>query len=309
MVAIAWDRKDLLGIETLSAGEIETILDAAAPFADDPRSRADVLAGRMVAFVFSEPSTRTRTSFEAAALRLGAQVLGFSAIGSSAAKGETLLDTMRNLEAIGAEYFVVRHELSGVLEPLAPRVRASILNAGDGFHEHPTQALLDVFTLRRKKGKIAGLRVVILGDILHSRVARSNIHALKKLGARVTVCGPSSLIPKGIERLGARVSHDLDAALAQADAVNVLRLQLERQSQNLIASAPDYASRYCLSAERLERHPDLLALHPGPMNRGVAIASAAADGPSTAILEQVANGVAVRMAVLSLLSSWRSRHG
>ena len=308
VVANDWDRKDLLGLETLSAKELELILDAAEPFAADPRSRAETLSGRSVAFVFSEPSTRTRSSFEAAARRLGADILGFSAVSSSAAKGESLLDTIRNLEAVGAEYFVVRHEVSGVLEPLAARVGSSLLNAGDGFHEHPTQALLDAFTLRRKKGGVKGLKVVILGDILHSRVARSNIHALKALGARVTVCGPASLIPKGIEKMGARVSHDLDAALADADAVNVLRLQLERQSQNLIASLPDYTRRYGLTEARLASRPELLVMHPGPINRGVELASAVADGPQSAILEQVANGVAVRMAVLQLLASWRERN-
>jgi aspartate carbamoyltransferase catalytic subunit len=308
LVANDWNRKDLLGLETLSASELELILDTAEPFAADPRSRADSLAGRSVAFVFSEPSTRTRSSFEAAARRLGADILGFSAVSSSASKGETLLDTVRNLEAVGAEYFVVRHEVSGALEPLAPMVGASLLNAGDGFHEHPTQALLDVFTLRRKKGGLKGLKVVILGDILHSRVARSNIHALRALGARVTVCGPASLIPKGIEKMGARVSHDLDAALEGADAVNVLRLQLERQKQNLIASLPDYTRRYGLTEERLAPHANLLVLHPGPINRGVELASAVADGPQSAILEQVANGVAIRMAVLTLLASWRERN-
>jgi aspartate carbamoyltransferase catalytic subunit len=308
-VAKDWDRKDLLGLETLSAQELELILDTAEPFAKDARSRHDALAGRSVAFVFSEPSTRTRSSFEMAAVRLGADVLGFSAFGSSASKGESMLDTMRNLEAIGAEFFVVRHEHSGVLEPLAPVVKASLLNAGDGFHEHPTQALLDVFTLRKRFGRISGLRVVILGDILHSRVARSNIHALKTLGARVTVCGPSSLIPRGIEKLGARVTHDLDAALAQADAVNVLRLQLERMKTNLVASMPDYARRYGLTTERLAPHKDLLVMHPGPINRGVELSSEAADGPGSVILEQVSNGVAVRMAVLSLLAEWRNKNG
>lgn len=303
-----WDRKDLLGLEGLSAEELELILDTAEPFAADPRSRDDALAGRSVAFVFSEPSTRTRSSFEMAALRLGADVLGFSAVSSSAAKGETMLDTMRNLEAVGAEYFVVRHEHSGVLAPLAPLVRASLLNAGDGFHEHPTQALLDVFTLRKRLGRLKGLNVVIVGDILHSRVARSNIHALRALGARVTVCGPQSLIPAGIEKMGAKVSYDLDAALAQADAVNVLRLQLERMKQNLIASMPDYTRRYGLTTERLAPHKDLLVLHPGPINRGVELSSEAADGPTSVILEQVTNGVAVRMAVLSLLARWREKN-
>jgi aspartate carbamoyltransferase catalytic subunit len=306
-VAKDWDRKDLLGLEALSASEIEAILDTATPFAEDPRSRTDTLAGRSVAFMFSEPSTRTRSSFEAAARRLGAEVLGFSAATSSAAKGESLLDTVRNLEAVGAEYFVARHDTSGILEPLAAAVGSSLLNAGDGFHEHPTQALLDIFTLRKRRGSLKGLKVVILGDILHSRVARSNIHGLRKLGARVTVCGPSALIPKGIERLGARVSHDLDEALEGADAVNVLRLQLERQKQNLIASLADYSRAFGLTADRLAAHKDLLVMHPGPINRGVELSSEAADGPQSVILEQVANGVAVRMAALTLLAQWRAK--
>jgi aspartate carbamoyltransferase catalytic subunit len=308
LVATDWDRKDLLGLEPLDSSEIEAILDAAVPFAEDPRSRSKALDGRTVAFLFSEPSTRTRSSFEVAARRLGAEVLGFSVSSSSLLKGETMLDTVRNLEAMGVEYFIVRHEVSGVLEPLAPVVSSSLLNAGDGAHEHPTQALLDLFTLRRRLGKIKGLRVVILGDILHSRVARSNIHGLRKLGARVTVCGPAALIPAGIEKLGARVSCDLDEALKDADVVNVLRLQLERQKQNLIASVADYSRRYGLTAARLERYKDLLVLHPGPINRGVELDNTAADGPQSAILEQVSNGVAVRMAALSLLESWRARN-
>ncbi len=300
-----WARKDLLGLEGLSAQEIETILDAAASFKGAPVS--DALASRTVAFLFSEPSTRTRSSFEMAAHRLGAHVLGFSAASSSLLKGESLLDTMKNLEAMGVDYFVVRHETSGVLEPIAGLVRASIVNAGDGAHEHPTQALLDLFTLRERKGRIKGLRVVIVGDILHSRVARSNIHGLRALGARVTVCGPATLIPRQIERMGVRVSHDLSAALEDADAVNVLRLQLERQKQNLVTSVSDYFQSFGLTAERLKPFPDCLVLHPGPINRGVEIASDVADGPQSVILDQVANGVAVRMAVLSLLDQARGR--
>lgn len=311
MAAKGWDRKDLLGLQDLSASEIEAILDAAVPFKASLAgpSKERPLSGRTVAFLFSEPSTRTRSSFEVAARRLGADVLGFSAASSSLHKGESLLDTLLNLEAMGIDYFVVRHEESGVLENIASRTRASLMNAGDGAHEHPTQALLDLFTLRERKGRLKGLKVVIAGDILHSRVARSNIHALKKLGARVTVCGPSALIPKGIEELGAAVSHDLDSALAGADAVNVLRLQLERQKQNLISSLPGYYASYGLTADRLAKAPDCLVLHPGPMNRAVEIASEVADGPQSAVLEQVKNGVAVRMAVLYLVESWRKRHG
>ncbi len=290
----------------MSSSEIETILDAAASF---KKSKAPKdLAGRFLAFLFSEPSTRTRTSFEVAARNLSAEVLGFSTASSSLLKGESLLDTIKNLEAMGVEYFVVRNEVSGVLEPLAGQTSASLINAGDGAHEHPTQALLDIFTLREKKGAIKGLKVVIVGDIAHSRVARSNIHGLTKLGAKVTVCGPRALVPSGIEKLGASVSHDLDNALQGADAVNVLRLQLERQEQNLVTSLPDYYQSFGLTPERLAKVPDCVVLHPGPMNRGVEISSEVADGPQSAILEQVANGVLVRMAVLSLIQQWRT-HG
>jgi aspartate carbamoyltransferase catalytic subunit len=301
-----WGRKDLLGLESLSAGEIESLLDAAASFKKSPPKQT---LKRTVTFLFSEPSTRTRSSFEVAARRLGAEVLGFTTASSSLLKGESLLDTIWNLEAMGVDLFVVRHEHSGVLEPLVSQTKASLINAGDGAHEHPTQALLDLFTIREKKGKIKGLKVVIVGDILHSRVARSNIHGLKKLGAKVTVCGPQSLMPAGIAKMGCTVSHDLDKALEGADAVNVLRLQLERQKQNLVTSVGDYYQAFGVTPERMAAHPDCLVLHPGPMNRGVEIASAVADGPQSVILEQVANGVLVRMAVLSALDSWRTANG
>ncbi|OGR90450.1 MAG: aspartate carbamoyltransferase [Elusimicrobia bacterium RIFCSPHIGHO2_02_FULL_57_9] len=307
MTAKTWDRKDLLGLQELSASEIETILDAAVIFKSSSKI-SSALSGSTAAFLFSEPSTRTRSSFEVAARRLGAEVLGFSVASSSLLKGESLLDTLRNLEAMGVDYFILRHEHSGVLESLAPNTRASLINAGDGAHEHPTQALLDLFTLREKKKTLKGLKVVIVGDILHSRVARSNIHGLKKLGARVTVCGPSALIPGDIEKLGVAASHDLDAALKGADAVNVLRLQLERQNQNLITSLSDYFESYGLTPARLAAAPGCVVLHPGPINRGVEISSQAADGPNSLILEQVKNGVAVRMAVLSLIGQWRKRN-
>ena len=293
-------------MQDLSASEIESILDAAASFTASKPSKA--LSGRVVAFLFSEASTRTRSSFEIAARRLSAEVLGFSIASSSLLKGESLLDTIKNLEAMGVEYFIVRHEVSGVLEPLAPATKASLINAGDGAHEHPTQALLDLYTLKQKKGSLKGLKVVILGDILHSRVARSNIHGLKKFGAKITVCGPQALIPQGIEELGVSVSNDLDKALSGADAVNVLRLQLERQQQNFVTSLKDYYASYGLTPERLAKIPDCLVLHPGPMNRGVEIAGDVADGPQSVILEQVANGVLVRMAVLALIEQWRA-HG
>ncbi|MDX6770916.1 MAG: aspartate carbamoyltransferase catalytic subunit [Elusimicrobiota bacterium] len=299
-----WRRKDLLGLQELSAAEIELILDTAAAFKKSPPK--PLPAGRLVAFLFSEASTRTRSSFEAAALRLGVKVLSFSAAGSSLAKGETMLDTLLNLEAIGVTHFVVRHERSGVLEDLAPKVKACVLNAGDGWHEHPTQALLDAFTLREKWGSLKGRKVVILGDIRHSRVARSNAWALKKLGAKVVFCGPTALVPDGLSGLAA-IEHDLTKALKGADAVNVLRLQLERMEQGFVASLPDYAEAYRLTPERFAlAKPDAWVLHPGPMNRGVEIASELADGPRSLILEQVANGVLVRMSVLSLLDSGRS---
>jgi len=300
-----WGLKDLLGLEGLGAAQIEAILDAAASF--KKASPKDLLAGRTVAFLFSEPSTRTRSSFEQAALRLGAEALSFSAAGSSLAKGETMLDTMRNLEAVGVTHFVVRHERSGVLEDLAPRIGASVINAGDGWHEHPTQALLDLMTLRERWGSFEGRRVVVLGDVRHSRVARSNLFALKSLGAEVTFCGPTPLVPDAFSALGARVSHDVEEALRGADAVNVLRLQLERMEQGFVPSLADYARAYQLTPARAAlMKPDALVLHPGPMNRGVEIASEAADGPRSVILEQVANGVFVRMAALALCDRART---
>ncbi len=293
----------------LSAREIESLLDAAKPYASGAESRKP-LSGRTVAFLFSEPSTRTRSSFEVAARRLGAEILGFSVASSSLLKGESLLDTIRNLEAMGVDYFIIRHEHSGTLDAVAPHTRASLVNAGDGAHEHPTQALLDAFTLRERWGSLQGRRVVIVGDILHSRVARSNIFLLRKLGARVAVCGPAPLMPHGIESLGVSVSHDLDAVLSDADAVNVLRLQLERQKENLVASMGEYFETYGITPARLAlAKPGCLVLHPGPMNRGVEIASAVADGAQSVILEQVRNGVAVRMAVLETLESARGTRG
>jgi aspartate carbamoyltransferase catalytic subunit len=301
-----WGLKDLLGLERLGADEIEAVLDEAASFKKSPSP--DRLAGRLVAFLFSEPSTRTRSSFEAAARRLGAEVGGFSAAGSSLAKGETMLDTMRNLEAIGVTHFIVRHERSGVLEELAPRVDACVINAGDGWHEHPTQALLDLMTLRERWGSFKGKKVVILGDIRHSRVARSNLFALKKLGAKVVFCGPTTLVPDAFAGIGAIVEHDVEKALKGADAVNVLRLQLERMEQGFVPSLADYAQAYQLTPARAAlMKPEALVLHPGPINRGVEIDSSVADGPRSVILDQVANGVLARMAVLALCDQGRAR--
>ncbi|MBI4425372.1 MAG: aspartate carbamoyltransferase catalytic subunit [Elusimicrobia bacterium] len=300
-----WHRKDLLGLEDLSAAEIETILSGAAAAKRDfvEGRRLGDLRGRTLAFIFSEPSTRTRSSFEVAARRLDAEVLSFSVAQSSVLKGESLTDTLLNLQAMGVDVFVIRHELSGAPHQVAASVGAHIINAGDGAHEHPTQALLDLFTLKERKGRVEGLKVVILGDILHSRVARSNIWGLRKLKAKVTVCGPATLVPAGLAGLGVAVSHDLRQALQGADAVNVLRLQLERQKENLFPSLGEYYDAYGLTPEKLAlAKPDCVVLHPGPMNRGVEIASETADGPQSAILEQVTNGVAVRMAVLRLLA-------
>jgi len=300
-----WERKDLLGLEGLSASEIETILDLAASFKLSPPK--DLLKGRTVAFIFTEASTRTRSSFEMAAKRLGADVLSFSPVGSSLSKGETLLDTFLNLQAVGVTHFVVRHERSGVLEDLAPLLKASVINAGDGWHEHPTQALLDLLTLRERWGSFKGKKVVILGDIRHSRVARSNLFALKKLGAKVVFCGPTPLCPDDFAGLGAEVEHNPAKALKNADAVNVLRLQIERMDQGFVSSLADYAQAYQLTPARVElMKPEALVMHPGPINRGVELSSEVADGPRSVILEQVANGVLARMAVLALSEEGRS---
>ena len=297
--------KDMLGLERLSPAQIEATLDKASSFKKS--SPPDLLAGRAVAFLFTEPSTRTRSSFEIAAKRLGAEVLSFSAAGSSLSKGETMLDTMLDLEAAGATHFVVRHERSGVLEGLAPAVKACVVNAGDGCHEHPTQALLDLMTLRERWGGFKGRKVVVLGDIRHSRVARSNLFALKKLGAKVVFCGPTPLVPDAFKELGAIVEHDVEKALRGADAVNVLRMQTERMDQGFIASPSDYALSYQLTPERADlMKRDALVLHPGPMNRGVEISSEVAEGPRSVALEQVANGVFVRMAVLALCDEGRT---
>lgn len=300
----SWKRKDLLGLADLSSQEIETILREAGAAKKEflANSRKRELSGSTLAFVFSEPSTRTRTSFEVAAKRLGIEVLGFSAASSSTLKGESLTDTLLNLEAMGVSFFVIRDDASGAIAQAACKVKAHVLNAGDGSNEHPTQGLLDLYTLKEKKGRIEGLKVVIVGDILHSRVARSDIWALKKLKAKVTVCGPPTLIPPDIGSFGVNVSYELVRALEGADAVNVLRLQSERQKENLIPSLSEYFAIYGLTWDKLAKaKPDCIVMHPGPMNRGVEIASDVADGPQSVILEQVVNGIAVRMAVLKLL--------
>ena len=293
--------RHLLGIEGWRREEIEALLDRAEAHLPGGPASSDSLQGKVVANLFFEDSTRTRTSFEMAAKMLGAQVLNWTAQGSSVSKGETLLDTVRNIEATGPVALVIRHRSSGAPHLVARHVRCAVINAGDGTHEHPSQALLDAFTLRRRWGRLEGRTVLIVGDILHSRVARSNILCLTALGARVVVCGPPTLLPVGLEELGAEVTAKLDEALPQADAVMLLRLQLERQTESFFPSTREFSRLFGLSAARAERmKPGALVMHPGPINRGVELAPAVADGPRSVILEQVANGVAVRRAILEV---------
>ena len=297
--------KDLLGIKSMTADEIKLILDTALTFKDVSErdiKKVPALRGKTVINLFYEASTRTRTSFELAGKRLSADVINISTSTSSVVKGETLLDTARNIEAMKCDMIIVRHSCSGAPEYLSKRLKSSVINAGDGFHEHPTQALLDMFTIREKLGKLEGLTVAIVGDIMHSRVARSNIYGLTTMGAKVRLCGPATMMPAGIERTGAAVFFDMDEAIRGADAVMMLRLQLERQAAGLFPGTREYARLYGLGRQRLERAgKDVLVMHPGPMNRGVEIASDVADDGSV-ILDQVTNGVAVRMAVMFLLS-------
>jgi aspartate carbamoyltransferase catalytic subunit len=298
--------KDLLGLENLTRDEIELILDTAEPckqiFTRDIR-KLPTLRGKTMVNLFYEPSTRTRTSFELAGKWMSADVINIAASSSSVAKGESLKDTVRTLESLGANIIVMRHSAAGAPHFLARSVDAAVINAGDGAHEHPTQALLDLYTIRERKGRISGLHVVIVGDILHSRVAKSNIWGLTKLGASVTVVGPPTLIPPEIERMGARVSYDLDEAIRDADVVNVLRIQLERQKKGLFPSTREYINLYGVNRQRLARaKDDVLLLHPGPANLGIEITQEVALSHSSAISEQVTNGVAVRMALLYLVS-------
>jgi aspartate carbamoyltransferase catalytic subunit len=302
----SWTRKDLLGLDELSAGEILHILDTAESFREvSTRSikKVPALRGKVVALLFFESSTRTRMSFELAASRLSADTVIFTASGSSIAKGETTLDTVRNIEAMGVDIFVVRHGQSGAPHLLARQVKSSIVNAGDGQHEHPTQAMLDIFTIRQRLGRVEGLKVALVGDIAHSRVARSNILGLRKLGADVTVVGPPTLVPSAIKGMGCQISHDLDDVLDHVDVINMLRVQFERFGGNLFPSVREYSRLYGLDADRLRRcRKDVLVMHPGPINRGLEITSEVADGPNSCILQQVTNGLAVRMAVLYLVS-------
>ncbi len=296
----------LLGIEPLERGEIELILDTAEGFAgiaDREIKKVPTLRGKTVVNFFVEPSTRTRSSFEIAEKRLSADALNFSTSTSSLVKGETLLDTLRNLEAMSPDFIVFRHSEAGAPHFLAKHGKTPIINAGDGAHEHPTQALLDAFTIRRNKGRFAGLKVVIVGDILHSRVARSNVHLLTKLGADVVLCGPPTLLPRGVEELGARATSRMDEAVEGADVVMMLRIQLERMEGGFFPTLREYAALYGLDAKRLARAAkDAIVMHPGPINRGVEIMGEIADGAASVILDQVRNGVAVRMAVLYLLA-------
>ncbi len=299
-----WTRKDLLSVEELSKEEIEHIVTTAESFKEISTrevKKVPALRGKTVANLFFEASTRTRTSFELAAKRLSADIVNFSSSGSSTSKGESLRDTAHNIEAMQIDTIVMRHSSSGSAEYLARTSKAGVINAGDGIHEHPTQGLLDIFTIRTRKKSFEGLNVCLVGDILHSRVARSNIHGLKKLGAEVTVCGPPTLIPRNIEDLGVHVSYDLDKVLPKMDVLNILRIQLERQSGAFFPSIREYAAEYGISNERMKKaKKDVMIMHPGPINRGVELSGEVADGPQSVILDQVTNGVAVRMAVLFL---------
>ncbi|MCF7908200.1 MAG: aspartate carbamoyltransferase catalytic subunit [Candidatus Omnitrophica bacterium] len=301
-----WQRKDLLGLEELSKEEIEQILITAESFKEVTTreiKKVPALRGKTVVNLFYEPSTRTRVSFEVAAKRLSADVINISTESSSVKKGETLIDTGRNIEALKADIIIVRHDSSGAAAMLARHVNANIVNAGDGWHEHPTQALLDLFTLKEKRGKIEGLKVSIIGDIAHSRVARSNIWGLTKLGAKVTLCAPELLIPPGVEETGVKVTHDIEEALFGADAINVLRMQFERDKKGAFPKALEYFKTFGITEERLKKaKKDIVVMHPGPINRGIEISSEVADGPNSVILDQVTNGIAVRMAVLFLIS-------
>jgi aspartate carbamoyltransferase catalytic subunit len=298
-------KKDLLGIKQLEPEEINLILETAETFKEistRPIKKVPTLRGRTVVHLFYEPSTRTRTSFEIAAKRLSADTFNISASTSSIVKGETLLDTAKNLEAMNPDVIVLRHSAAGAPHLLAKHVQASVINAGDGMHEHPTQALLDLLTIKEKKKTISGQTVAIIGDIAHSRVARSNIWALTKMGARVLVAGPTTMIPHDLDKLGVEVFYRPEDVIPEADVIMMLRIQLERQGQMLLPSLREYARVFGLNEEKLSQaKPDVLIMHPGPINRGVEISPAVADGPYSVILDQVNNGVAVRMALLYLL--------
>ena len=303
---MVWTKKDLLGLEYLTCEEIELILDTAESFKEVSTreiKKVPALRGKTAVNLFYEPSTRTRVSFEVAAKRLSADVINISTETSSVRKGETLIDTGKNIQALKADIIIMRHNYSGAANMLARALDISVVNAGDGWHEHPTQALLDMFTLKEKLGKIKGLNVAIVGDIAHSRVARSNIWGLTKLGANVTLCAPEMLLPVGIELMGAKTSSNLDEALKKVDAVNVLRMQFERDEGTAFPAQLDYFKKFGITEERLAKaKKNIVVMHPGPINRGIEMSSEVADGSNSVILEQVTNGIAVRMAVLYLVS-------
>jgi aspartate carbamoyltransferase catalytic subunit len=298
-------RKDLLGIADLEPEEIQIILDTASSFKEistRPIKKVPTLRGKTVVTMFYEPSTRTRMSFEIAAKRLSADTLNLTVSASSAVKGETLADTAHNLEAMAPDVLIIRHAASGAPHYLAQRLKCGVVNAGDGLHEHPTQALLDLLTVREAKGTLSGLKVAIIGDIAHSRVARSDIHAFTKMGSRVTVAGPATMLPPYLETLGATVTTSLLEAVRNADVIMMLRLQLERMGQMFMSTLREYSQFFGLAPKHLQlAKDDVIIMHPGPLNRGVEISPEVADGPHSLILEQVTNGVAVRMAVLYFL--------
>lgn len=304
-----WQRKDLLGCADLEDKEIMAVLEQADAFKEISSreiKKVPTLRGKTVINLFYEPSTRTRASFEIAGKRLSADVVNVSASGSSVSKGETLLDMARNLEAMSPDVVVVRHASAGAPHSLARVLACGVINAGDGAHEHPTQALLDCYTIREHAGKLEGLKVAIVGDIAHSRVARSNIYAMRSLGMQVTVCGPPTLLPVGIQALGVEATSIMEEAVAGVDVIMMLRVQFERMGMAYFPSLREYSRFWCLTSDRLSlAKPDVLIMHPGPINRGVEIAHEVADGPHSVILEQVTNGVAVRMALLYLLAGGR----
>jgi aspartate carbamoyltransferase catalytic subunit len=308
---VEWKRHDLLGLQDFSKEEIELVLSTAKSFKEVSTrdvKKVPALRGKTVVMLFFEPSTRTRASFELAAKRLSADTITVSSSGSSVSKGESILDTARNLEAMNVDMIVVRHQSSGAPKILADHLNASVINAGDGSHAHPTQGLLDVFTIKEKLGKLDGIKVGIVGDILHSRVARSNIWALTTMGAKVTVCGPSTLMPIGIERLGVKVSYDLNEVLEDSDALMLLRLQQERQQSKFLPSIREYAKKFGVNREKLKHaKKGMLIMHPGPTNRGVELSADVADGEHSVIMDQVTNGVAIRMAILYLLSGTKEK--
>lgn len=308
-----WKRRDILGLKELTAGEIEFILETAESFREvslRPIRKVPALRGKTIVMLFFEPSTRTQMSFDLAAKRLSADTTNISSSASSVVKGETLRDTVRNIEAMKVDIVVIRHSMAGAAHFLAHEIGPGVINAGDGAHEHPTQGLIDIFTMREKKGRIKGLNVVIVGDIAHSRVARSNIWGLRKLGASISVVGPATLIPAEIEKMGVRVCYSLREAISDADVINVLRIQRERQRGNFFPSLREYRQLFGITRESIKfAPPDVLIMHPGPINRGVELDGDIADGPYSVILDQVTNGLAVRMAVLYLISGASGNEG